>query len=140
MLRSIGSLYRELARQVRQSRADFLAAQAQLALLNDKKEVAVEQYRTAIQVIDKAGLLARVEALHEYTQNNTAAFVAWILFFALFLFFELMVVFSKLVFGDTVDDELDRIRELISQQKALDYMHSMTSTKMDARKLIDTSY
>ncbi len=85
-------------------------------------------------------MLARVEALHEYTQNNTAAFVAWILFFALVLFFELMVAFSKLVFGDTVDDELDRIGEHISQQKARDYMHAMTSPVMDARKLIDASY
>jgi hypothetical protein len=140
MLRSVGPVYRELARQARQSRADYLAAQVQLALLNEKKEVAIEQYRTAPQVVDKAGLLARVEALHEYTQNNTAAFVAWILFFALVLFFELMVVFSKLVFGETVDDELDRIREHISQQKARDYMQAMTSPVMDARKLIDASY
>jgi hypothetical protein len=140
MLRSVGPVYRELARQARQSRADYLAAQVQLALLNEKKEVAIEQYRIAPQVVDKAGLLARVEALHEYTQNNTAAFVAWILFFALVLFFELMVVFSKLVFGETVDDELDRIRECISQQKAREYMQAMTSPVMDARKLIDASY
>ena len=62
------------------------------------------------------------------------------MFFALVLFFELMVVFSKLVFGETVDDELDRIREHISQQKARDYMQAMTSPVMDARKLIDASY
>jgi hypothetical protein len=39
-----------------------------------------------------------------------------------------------------VDDELDRIREHISQQKARDYMQAMTSPVMDARKLIDASY
>jgi hypothetical protein len=140
MLRSVGPVYRELARQAQQSRADYLAVQAQLVLLNEKKEVAIEQYRTTPQVVDKAGLLARVEALHEYTQKNTAAFIAWILFFTLVLFFELMVVFSKLVFGETVDDELDQIREHISQQKARDYMHAVTSPVMDARKLIDASY
>ncbi|MGV0961072.1 MAG: DUF4407 domain-containing protein [Limnohabitans sp.] len=140
MLRSVGPVYRELARQAHQSRADYIAAQDQLARMNEKKEQAIEQYRTAPQVVDKAGLLARVEALHEYTRNNTAAFVAWILFFTLVLFFELMVVFSKLVFGETVDDELDRIREHISQQKARDYMQAVTSPVMDARKLIDASY
>lgn len=140
MLRSVGPVYRELARQARQSRADYMTAQEQLARLNEKKEQAIEQFRTAPQVLDKAGLLARVEALHEYTRNNTAAFVAWVLFFTLVLFFELMVVLSKLVFGETVDDELDRIREQISQQKARDYMQAVTSPVMDARKLIESTY
>jgi hypothetical protein len=140
MLRSVGPVYRELARQAHQSRADYMASQDHLARLSEKKEQAIEQYRTAPQVVDKAGLLARVEALHVYTRNNTAGFVAWILFFALVLFFELMVVFSKLVFGETVDDELDRIREHISQQKARDYMQAVTSHVIDARKLIDASY
>lgn len=140
MLRSIGPVYRELARQANQSRAEYVAAQEQLARMNEKKELAIEQFRTAPNVVDKAGLLARVEALHEYTRNNTAAFVAWVLFFTLLLFFELMVVLSKLVFGETVDDELDRIREQISQQKARDYMQTVTSPVMDARKLIDASY
>lgn len=140
MLRSVGPVYRELARQARQSRADYMTAQEQLARLNEKKEQAIEQFRKAPQVLDKAGLLARVEALHEYTRNNTAAFVAWVLFFTLVLFFELMVVLSKLVFGETVDDELDRIREQISQQKARDYMQAVTSPVMDARKLIESTY
>lgn len=140
MLRSVGPVYRELARQANQSRAEYMAAQEQLARMNEKKEQAIEQFRTAPQVVDKAGLLARVEALHEYTRNNTAAFVAWVLFFTLVLFFELMVVLSKLVFGDTVDDELDRIREHISQQKARDYMQAVTSPVMDARKLIEATY
>jgi hypothetical protein len=140
MLRSVGPVYRELARQANQSRAEYVAAQEQLARLNEKKEQAIADFRTAPQVVDKAGLLARVEALHEYTRNNTAAFVAWVLFFTLVLFFELMVVLSKLVFGETVDDELDRIREHISQQKARDYMQAVTSPVMDARKLIEASY
>jgi hypothetical protein len=140
MLRSVGPVYRELARQANQSRAEYMAAQEQLARLNEKKEQAIEQFRTAPKVVDKAGLLARVEALHEYTRNNTAAFVAWVLFFTLVLFFELMVVLSKLVFGETVDDELDRIREHISQKKARDYMQAVTSPVMDARKLIEASY
>jgi hypothetical protein len=51
-----------------------------------------------------------------------------------------MVVLSKLVFGETVDDELDRIREHISQQKARDYMQAVTSPVADARKMIAANY
>jgi hypothetical protein len=71
---------------------------------------------------------------------NTAALVAWSLFFTLILFFEMMVVLSKLVFGETVDDELDRMRERISQQKAQDYMDAMISPLAPARALLAESY
>jgi hypothetical protein len=81
-----------------------------------------------------------VQALHEYTTHNIAALVAWVLFFTLVLFFELMVVLSKMVFHDTVDDELDSIRERISQQKARDYVDAITSPVAGARALIAASY
>jgi len=139
-LRSVGPVYRELARQAETLRMEYMNSQDQLAQLGTQKAQAVALWRTAPQVVEKAGLLARVEALHQYTSNNTAAFVAWVLFFTLVLFFELMVVLSKLVFGETVDDELDRIREQISQQKARDYMDAVTSPVMGARKLIEASY
>jgi hypothetical protein len=139
-LRSVGPVYRELARQANLLRVEYMAEQQQLAQMDEKKSQAIALWRTAPEVTNKAGLLARVSALHEYTRNNTAAFVAWVLFFLLVLFFELMVVLSKLVFGETVDDELDHIREKISQQKARDYMQAVTSPVMDARKLIDSLY
>lgn len=139
-LRSVGPVYRELARQASQLRAEYMSAQQQLAKLVEQKSQAITQWRNEPKVTDKAGLLTRVEALHEYTSNNAAAFVAWVLFFILVLFFELMVVLSKLVFGETVDDELDNIREHISQQKARDYMQAMRSPVMDAQKLLEASY
>lgn len=139
-LRSVGPVYRELARQADVLRQDYLAVQAQWAQLQAQQAQAIEAFRAAPQVVEKAGLLARIEALHQYTSSNTAAFVAWCMFFALVLFFELMVVLSKLVFGETVDDELDRIREHISQQKARDYMQAVTSPVMGARQLIEASY
>ena len=58
----------------------------------------------------------------------------------LVLFFELMVVLSKLVFGETVDDELDQIREQISQQKARAYMEAVTSPVTNARQLLESAY
>jgi hypothetical protein len=139
-LRSVGPVYRELVRQADVLRQDYLADQSQLTQMASQQADAIAQFRAAPQVAEKAGLLARVEALHQYTNSNTAAFVAWCLFFALVLFFELMVVLSKLVFGETVDDELDRIREHISQQKARDYMQAVTSPVMGARQLIEASY
>jgi hypothetical protein len=139
-LRSVGPVYRELVRQADVLRQDYLADQSQLTQMASQQADAIAQFRAAPQVAEKAGLLARVEALHQYTNSNTAAFVAWCLFFALVLFFELMVVLSKLVFGETVDDELDRIREHISQQKARDYMQAVTSPVMGARQLVEASY
>ena len=56
------------------------------------------------------------------------------------LFFELMAVLAKLVFGETVDDELDQIREHISQQKARAYMEAITSPVAGARNLLEASY
>ena len=139
-VRSVGPVYRELARQAEILRVEYMTAQARLQQIGAQKAQALAQWRVAPQVPDKAGLLARVEALHQYTMHNTAAFVAWLLFFTLVLFFELMVVLSKLVFGDTVDDELDRIREHISQQKARVYMEAVTSPVAGARQLIAASY
>jgi len=135
-LRSVGPVYRELAQQANILRQEYLAAQEQLAVLRDQNARALDQLRAAPPATEKAGLLARVAALHAYTQNNTAAFVAWVLFFTLVLFFELMVVLSKLVFGETVDDELDRIREQISQQKARDYYLGVTSPAGQAHRML----
>jgi hypothetical protein len=139
-LRSVGPVYRELARQAELLRQEYMAAQAQLSFATQNKIQALAQWRAAPPTVEKAGILARVQALHEYTSHNTAALVAWILFFTLVLFFELMVVLSKLVFRETVDDELDRIRESISQQKARGYLEAVTSPVAGARALVAASY
>ena len=139
-IRSVGPIYRELARQSEILHRDYEASQDQLTALIDRKTPAVSQWRAAPPSVDKAGLLARVQALHAYTMANTAALVAWSLFFILILFFEMMVVLSKLVFGETVDDELDRMRERISQQKAQDYMDAMISPLAPALALLAESY
>jgi hypothetical protein len=135
-VRSVGPVYRELARQSDLLRRDYAATQDQLAILSERKSQALAKWRAKTPSVEQAGLLARVQALHAYTMSNTAALVAWSLFFVLVLFFELMVVLSKLVFGDTVDDELDRMRERISQQKARDYMEAVISPLAPARALL----
>jgi hypothetical protein len=138
-VRSVGPVYRQLSRQAETLRSDYLAAQVQMEQLGVQKAQTLAQWRAAPEAVEQAGLLARVEALHQYTMHNTAAFVAWLLFFMLVLFFELMVVLAKLVFGETVDDELDQIREKISQQKAQAYMDAVTSPVAGAKYLLQAS-
>lgn len=138
-VRSVGPVYRELARQTSLLRLDYTATQDHLAVLVDRKAQALAKWRAQPPSADKAGLLARVQALHAYTMDNTAALIAWLLFFLLILFFELMVVLSKLVFDDTVDDELDRLRESVSRKKAHEYVDSMLSPLAPARALLAKS-
>jgi hypothetical protein len=139
-IRSVGPVYRELSRQAALARIEYVTAEAKLTELAIQKQNVIAQWRSAPQVVEEAGLLARVEALHQYTQQNTAALVAWGLFFLLVLFLELMVVLAKLVFGETVDDELDQIRERISQQKARSYLEAISSPVNDAKHLLEATY
>jgi hypothetical protein len=139
-IRSVGPVYRELARQAGLLRSDYDAAQSHLTALADERVHAIAEWRDSPKALEEAGLLARVEALHRYTASNPMAMTAWLLFFLLVLFFELMVVFAKLVFGETVDDRLDRIREELSDHKAKSYLEAVTSPLAGARELLDSIY
>jgi hypothetical protein len=140
LVRSVGPVYRELARQAELLRHDFSDAQDRLTQLQTQKVQALAQWNVEPPSAVKAGLLARIQALHAYTTANAAAQVAWTLFFVLMLFFELMVVLSKMVFGDTVDDALDRMREDISRKKAQEYVNAITSPLASARSMIADEY
>lgn len=139
-VRSVGPVYRELARQAEFLRMEYLKAQDHLTEQHSANLRALAQLRETPPSASEFGLLARIEALHDYTQKNSAARTAWLLFFVLVLFLELMVVFCKLVFGETVDDEIDRIREKISHKKAVDYMQAVTSPVANALDLVEASY
>ena len=135
-LRSVGPVYRELSRQAETLRKDYLTEQQKFELLNNKKLEDLEKASNLEQVSVNAGLLSRISALHEYTAKNSAALIAWILFLSLVIFFELMVVIAKFVFDETVDDELDQIREFISQDRARAYKETVTSPMYNARELV----
>lgn len=100
----------------------------------------LEELYASPLVLQRAGLLSRIEALHQYTLSNPVAFAAWVLFFTLMLFFELMVVLVKLVFGTTVDDQIEAIRERISHEKATAYLAAVSSPVGRARQLADANY
>lgn len=139
-LRSVGPVYRELARQAEFQRLEYTDAQTRLASALDARADALSQWRDRPPATDAAGILARVQALHEYTTQHTAALIAWLLLFSLVLFLELTVVLSKMTFGETVDDELDVIRETISQNKAREYMEAVTYPATKARSMIAASF
>jgi hypothetical protein len=139
-MRSVGPVYRELARQADMLRKDYQREQMKYDSLTEKMNSQLDEARASSLTATQAGLLSRIKALHDYTSNNFAAFVAWALFLCLVLFFELMVVIAKLVFAETVDDELDRIRETISQVKARAYKEAITSPVYSAREMVNSAY
>jgi hypothetical protein len=135
---NLGPIYIALASQADFLKNEYLVTEHKIDDLVKQRDQKLS-YDPEI-VINQAGLLARIEALHQYTMQNPAAMVAWTLFFLLILSFELMVVLSKLVFGETVDDEIDRIREQVSQDKANRYLNSMTSSTAASRSLLQDAY
>jgi hypothetical protein len=135
-LRSVGPIYRELVNQAEILRKDYLAATLKIAEMEAAKSHEIEQWRNSDQALEESGLLARIQALHDYTSTNKVAAVAWLLFFLLVLFFELTVVLVKLAFGPTVDDHIAQIREEVSRHKASAYIDAVTSPTAEARRLM----
>lgn len=138
-VRSVGPVYQQLAQQAQILRKDYERAQVRQETLALQRQSELDAWKESPKALQEAGLLSRVEALHHYTMNNTAAFVAWLLFFFLVLAMELMVVFVKLVFGETVDDQLDRIREQLSRHRAESYLEAMTSPVAGAQRLLEST-
>lgn len=136
-MRNVGPVYREMARQAALWRQDYEAAQASLEALDVERGRTLAAWRDSPRALTEAGLLSRLEALHQYTTHNTMARIAWLLFFALVLSLELMVVIAKLVFGETVDDEIGRIREEIIRHKAREHGKSATAPGADVRRLLE---
>ena len=139
-IRNVGPVYRELALQAQALRGDYDRAQQALDELAKARQQALEEWRSSAEPIAQAGLLARIEALHQYTLENRAAFWVWLMFFLLVLFFESLVVLVKIVSGATVDDRIEMIREQVSHHKATAYRDAVTSPVAEARRLIETAY
>jgi len=132
--KSIGPIYKALKNHADSLKHDYLKAQANLEDLNQERITKLDTAHKNITV--ESGLLARIEALHQYTMENKAALIAWGLFFTLILFFELMVVLAKLVFGETVDDQIEVMREQLSGHKARTYIAMNTSPLYEANMLL----
>jgi len=139
-IRNVGPVYLELARQADFLRAEYVVASSRLEALQAAREEALTLFDRNPPNSKDSGLLNRVQALYQYLDSSHSAYIAWALFFLLVLFFELMVVFCKMVFGETVDDELEQIREAISQEKARGYRDAVMNPQARALALIEDSY
>jgi hypothetical protein len=137
---SIGPVYRELARHVTYLRKDLETAQYTLTALEEQRDRALKTFDEAPPEVGESGLLSRVQALHEYISGNVWALITWVCFFTLILFFELMVVFCKMIFPETVDDEIERIREAISQEKARRFKEATSCPVSRAFAALDQGY
>ena len=137
-VRSVGPVYRKLAAHANALRQDYETSSLTLKTLRQDKESEIEVWRTSPKVLRDAGLLTRIEALHSYTFAHPAALAGWGLLFSLVLALELMVVLSKMVFGETVDDQISRVREEVSQFRALSYREAITSPLAEARRLLNS--
>lgn len=135
-IRNVGPVYRELARQADFLRAEYAVAQDRLRALQLEREGAITAWHSSSRAIDEAGLLARLEALHHYTMARPAAFSTWVVFFTLVLSFELIVVMVKLVFGETVDDQIERLRGEITLHTVREHTDAVTSPLAHSRSLI----
>ena len=136
--KKLGPIYKALKNQADLLQADYAKAQSQLEILKEAKEHKLDSAHK--NIIGESGLLARIEALHNYTMENKAALVGWSLFFALILFFELMVVLAKLVFGETVDDHIEKVREDLTRNKVKTYQEAVNSPLYGASNLIQSAY
>jgi hypothetical protein len=107
--RSVGPIYRQLSNHAELLRQDYLMMQDKLDQLSSQKEKLINN--SPAITAKQSGILTRIEALHQFIHHNTYALIAYILFFGLILFFELMVVITKIAFKETVDDQLNALKE-----------------------------
>ncbi|WP_025042072.1 DUF4407 domain-containing protein [Nitrosospira briensis] len=134
----LGPRSRELSRQAEVFRQDYIDAQHKLEeIYKDKTQ---ELANSLTSTFEEEGLLTRLKALHSYVSNNNAALIVWLLCFALILFFELMVVLTKLFFGETVDDQIEKLREDVIRHNAERLKDAETSPTANARKLLKNIY
>lgn len=136
--KQLGPIYKALKSHADLLQADYAKSQSELETLKKDKEHKLDSSQK--NIIGESGLLARIEALHKYTMENKAALVGWSLFFALILFFELIVVLAKLVFGETVDDRIEKAREELTENRVKTYKETMGSPIYGANKLIQNTY
>jgi hypothetical protein len=138
--KSTGPIYRELSRQAETLRQDYVAAQLELRRISSAWAAAALEAHESPKVVDQAGLLSRIEALHQYTVKNRTAFVAWLLFFCLVWCLEAMVIFVKIVFPETVDDQIERVREQVAGHRARAYREAMLSPLAKAQCELQAFY
>lgn len=135
-VRSAGPLYNALLRDAEQLRVDYEKAASRL----DVAEAEFERQRKAVSpgvVIGDAGILMRLEGLHDYLLHNRLAAGLWAVFLLFVLLLELSVVLVKFAFGETADDVIDRCREAAARHQATEYLDAITSPLAFAHRALE---
>jgi hypothetical protein len=133
----MGPIYRKLAKHAATLHKEYLATEDELKKMNENKSWELANVSSTLK---EEGLLTRLEALHSYISNNNAALIVWLLCFSLILFFELVVVLAKFFFGETVDDQIEKLREDVIRHNAERLKDAETSPTAHARKLLKNIY
>lgn len=133
-------VWREKDRQAKQLRQDYLDAAQALRNLHAEMDTKVSEMATATSVLNDAGLLARLEALHRYTVHHPAAMAAWLMLFMLMVGLETVIILIKHAFGETVDDHIERSRERLHRHQVSEYVEARFSPEARARLLIDHAF
>lgn len=136
-IRSVGPVYRQLSQQAERLRADYEELQSKAQAQRDEQVQQQLAWKTSSQALEDAGLLARVQALHDYIGHNPVAWWAWMGMFLFVLALELIVVIAKFSFGDTIDDHLDRMRERLALHQARSHIEAVTSPLAGARQALE---
>ena len=137
--RSAGPLYAGLLKHAEQQRLDYQSAVARAASVAE--DFALKQSRLTPEVVRaEAGLLVRLQALHDYLRENRLASTLWAVFFLFVLALELSVVAAKFAFGETADDVIERCREAAARYQATAYLDALTSPVAAAQARLNSSY
>lgn len=107
------AICQQLKRQADDKHADYVAARAALAAVLER----ADHDRAALQGPDAvpppAGLLGRLEALHDVLRASFAARVFWWALTVFVMLAESSALLAKLTGGDTLEERLDALHETV---------------------------
>lgn len=110
--RSTGPIWRELMRQAEQKRAEYVTAAAELEAL--KSKVQADAKVAGEQAVEEAGVLKRLQALHDYIGANMPAMVWWVVLFLVIMLLEASVLLAKYAGGKSIDEKLHELHEAMT--------------------------
>jgi hypothetical protein len=135
-----GPIYQAAKQLANTLKEEYKAADSELIALKSEWEAKTKRLESTDISLSRAGLLTRLQALHDYITVHPMAALTWALFLGLMLLMELMVVIVKFAFKETVDDKLELIREEVSEVKGKSYLEALKSPVAGAHQLLATTY
>jgi hypothetical protein len=132
-----GPIYRQLQSQAVFHRDAVLRQEEAITALRDRYTQALAAARQT-HTPPSAGLLERLQALHDFIGENTMAKAAWWLLASLVIMLELIVVFSKLAFGQTVDDHLEIVSQRVARLQADEYLACIDAPGSRVRQIVNS--